>query len=40
MEHLRESFRQLVPHPVAGCEYAWVDTRQGKLIEIEVTAEV
>lgn len=40
MEHLRQSFRQLVPHPVSGCEYAWVDTRQGKLIEIEVTAEV
>ena len=40
MEHLRESFRRLVPHAVAGCEYAWVDTRQGKLIEIEVTAEV
>ncbi|MCE2947626.1 MAG: hypothetical protein ACK515_03140 [bacterium] len=40
MEQLRSAFRALVPHPVAGCEYAWVDTRQGKLIEIEVTAEV
>jgi enamine deaminase RidA (YjgF/YER057c/UK114 family) len=40
MDHLRAAFRQLVPDAVAGCEYAWVDTRQGKLIEIEVTAEV
>jgi enamine deaminase RidA (YjgF/YER057c/UK114 family) len=40
MADLRASFRQQVPHEVAGCEYTWVDTRQGKLIEIEVTAEV
>ncbi len=40
MEHLCAAFRRLVPQPVGGCEYAWVDTRQGKLIEIEVTAEV
>jgi len=40
MAHLRAAFGRLVPHPVAGCEYSWVDTRQGKLIEIEVTAEV
>lgn len=39
MAHLRAAFRQLVPCDVAGCEYSWVDTRQGKLIEIEVTAE-
>ncbi|MBC7779312.1 MAG: RidA family protein [Proteobacteria bacterium] len=40
MDHLRAAFRRLVPCEVAGCEYAPVDTRQGKLIEIEVTAEV
>jgi enamine deaminase RidA (YjgF/YER057c/UK114 family) len=40
MAHLRTSFHGLVSHAVAGCEYSWVDTRQGKLIEIEVTAEV
>ncbi len=40
MAHLRAAFRRLVPVEVTGCEYAWVSTRQGKLIEIEVTAEV
>jgi enamine deaminase RidA (YjgF/YER057c/UK114 family) len=40
MAHLRASIRRLVPCELAGCEFAWVDTRQGKLIEIEITAEV
>jgi enamine deaminase RidA (YjgF/YER057c/UK114 family) len=40
MAHLRASLRRLLPCELAGCEYTWVDTRQGKLIEIEITAEV
>ncbi len=40
MAHLRASLRRLLPCELSGSEFAWVDTRQGKLIEIEITAEV
>ncbi len=35
---LRRRFSELVPVPVPFMEYAQVDTRQGKLVEIEITA--
>lgn len=38
MDMLRRRFRDLVDAPIPHMDYTFVDTRQGKLIEIEITA--
>jgi hypothetical protein len=36
---LRRRFAELVPVRIPATDYTSVDTRQGKLVEIEITAE-
>lgn len=38
LDGLRSAFAKLVPVPLSHADYTTVDTRQGKLVEIEITA--
>jgi enamine deaminase RidA (YjgF/YER057c/UK114 family) len=40
LEHLRESFRKAVSARIPSLDYTFVGTRQGKRLEIELTAKL